>query len=47
MKESGDILGVSEKAKTKNSGKAILAHILEELVINIYFLLTNIFLGQI
>lgn len=32
IKESGDILGVTEKVKTKNDAKAILSHILEELV---------------
>lgn len=32
VREAGDILGVSDKARRKNDSKAILAHILEELV---------------
>lgn len=32
MKESGDILGVTDKVKNKHDAKAVLRYILEELV---------------
>jgi len=32
IRESGDILGVSDKAKKRNDAKSILAYILAELV---------------
>lgn len=35
-------MGVSDKVKSKNDAKAILAHILEELVRNLIFLMSFI-----
>lgn len=44
VKESGDILGVTDKVKNRHDAKAILRHVLEELVnfFNFY-LLTRVY----
>ncbi len=39
VKESGDILGITDKVKNRNDAKSILKHVLEELVRIILFFL--------